>query len=140
MDSDSGIIMKRRPVKGTGAWTYNTTSFGTPATHDSQARLATGGSNQQTVHALWCGGGNDTMPVSVKCTRFLFPFDGCRNYMAGHAVSCRSWMHFIIKDLVRVIIRLIAEETLLQLPMEIVKQILVYSNPQMAAIHGRKRL
>ena len=33
------------------------------ATHDSQARLATGGSNQQTVHALWCGGGNDTMPV-----------------------------------------------------------------------------
>ena len=72
MESDSGIIMKRRPVKGTGAWVYNTTSFGTPATHDSQARIATGGTNQQTVHALWCGGGNDTLPVFGQMYPILY--------------------------------------------------------------------
>lgn len=64
LETDSGMVMKRRPVKGSGAWSLDTTSFGTFPTYDAQARVATGGSNQQTVHAIWSAGGNHPHPVA----------------------------------------------------------------------------
>ena len=64
LETDSGIVMKHRPVKGIGPWSLDTTSFGVFPTYDAQPRVATGGSNQQTVHAIWSGGGNNPAPFA----------------------------------------------------------------------------
>ncbi len=64
LETDSGIVLKHRPVKGTGPWFLDTTSFGVLPTYDTQPRVATGGSNQQTVHAIWSAGGNHSHPVA----------------------------------------------------------------------------
>lgn len=59
--SGTNMIMAGRPTKGTGAWTTNTTIFGT-ANNDTWSKAVAGGVNGETIHAIWQGTGSTTVP------------------------------------------------------------------------------
>jgi hypothetical protein len=56
-----GMLMLSRQTKGTGAWTPNSTLFGN-FVNDFWAKAIKGGTNGQTIHALWQGSGVSGVP------------------------------------------------------------------------------
>lgn len=57
----AGMLMKR--TKGTGAWTSYTPVGGTPPSTDVWFRMAVGGANNNTIHAIVNSQGSGTTPV-----------------------------------------------------------------------------
>ncbi len=59
--SGSGVLSKR--TKGSGAWTAYTPVGGTPPSTDVWFRMAAGGANNNTIHAIVNSQGSGTTPV-----------------------------------------------------------------------------
>ncbi len=57
----AGMLMKR--TKGTGAWTAYTPVGGTPPSTDVWFRMAAGGANNNTIHAIVNSQGSGTTPI-----------------------------------------------------------------------------
>ncbi|MBL0049332.1 MAG: T9SS type A sorting domain-containing protein [Bacteroidetes bacterium] len=56
-----GMLLTSRPAKGTGAWTENGPAFGQFA-DDTWAKAIAGGTNGESVHAIWQGSGVSATP------------------------------------------------------------------------------
>ncbi|MCC7233341.1 MAG: T9SS type A sorting domain-containing protein [Bacteroidia bacterium] len=54
--SGTNMTQTTRPSKGTGAWAFNDTIFGT-ANNDTWPKAIAGGANGETIHAIWQGSG-----------------------------------------------------------------------------------
>ena len=54
--SGSNMTQTTRPTKGTGAWTYDATIFGT-TNNDTWPKAIAGGQNGETIHTIWQGSG-----------------------------------------------------------------------------------